>query len=131
MCVHVWSCQSCLTLCDPLDCSRPGPCVHGDSPGKDTGMACHALFKGSGPPRDRTHASYISCIGRWVLYHWRHLGSPKSLTSWCSQHMCVHTARLAHSHGHAHTDTSHPPFPASSLLPHPLQSPTDCSSFIC
>ena len=32
--------------------------------------------KGSSPPRDRTHVSYISCIGRWVLYPWGHLGSP-------------------------------------------------------
>ena len=27
--------QSCLTLCDPMDCSLPGPSVHGDSPGKN------------------------------------------------------------------------------------------------
>ena len=26
--------QSCLTLCDPIDCSLPGSSVHGDSPGK-------------------------------------------------------------------------------------------------
>ena len=26
--------QSCLTLCDPRDCSLPGSTVHGDSPGK-------------------------------------------------------------------------------------------------
>ena len=25
-------------------------------------------------------SSYIACIGRWVLYHWRHLGSPISTT---------------------------------------------------
>ena len=25
--------------------------------------------RGSSRPRDRTHVSYISCIGRWVLYH--------------------------------------------------------------
>ena len=30
--------------------------------------------RGSSPPRDRTCVSYISCIGRWVLYC--HLGSP-------------------------------------------------------
>ena len=26
-------------------------------------------------PRDRTCISYISCIGRQILHHWRHLGS--------------------------------------------------------
>ena len=25
--------------------------------------------RGSSPPKDRTHISYISCIGRRVLYH--------------------------------------------------------------
>ena len=28
-CVHGWSLQSCLTLCDPMDCSPPGSSVHG------------------------------------------------------------------------------------------------------
>ena len=37
--------------------------------------------RGSFPPRDWTHVSYgdwtqVSCIGRWVLYHSCHLGSP-------------------------------------------------------
>ena len=29
------------TLCDPTDCSPPGSSVHGDSPGKNTGVSCH------------------------------------------------------------------------------------------
>ena len=28
------------------------------------------------PDRDQTLISYVSCIGRRVLYHLRHLGSP-------------------------------------------------------
>ena len=39
--------QSCPTLCDPMDCSPPGSSVHGDSPGKNTGMGCHALLRGN------------------------------------------------------------------------------------
>ena len=46
MCVHAKSFQSCLTLCDPLDCTPPGSSVHGDSPGKNTGVGCHALLQG-------------------------------------------------------------------------------------
>ena len=38
--------QSCLTLCDPVDCSLSGSSVHGDSPGKNTGVGCHALLQG-------------------------------------------------------------------------------------
>ena len=36
--------QSRPTLCDPIDCSPPGSSVHGNSPGKNTKVGCHALF---------------------------------------------------------------------------------------
>ena len=41
--------RSCLTRCDPVDCSPPGSSVHGASPGKDTGVGCHALLQGIFP----------------------------------------------------------------------------------
>ena len=31
------SLQSCLTLCNPIDCSLPGSSVHGIFPGQNTG----------------------------------------------------------------------------------------------
>ena len=48
-CLHAKSIQSCLTLCDPMDCSLPGSSVHGDSPGKNTGVDCHFLLQGIFP----------------------------------------------------------------------------------
>ena len=41
--------QSCLILCDPMDYGPPGSSVHGDSPGKNTGVGCHALLQGIFP----------------------------------------------------------------------------------
>ena len=41
--------QSCLTLCDSMDCSLPGSSVHGDFPGKNTGVGFHALLQGFVP----------------------------------------------------------------------------------
>ena len=41
--------QSCPTLCNPMDCSPPGSSVHGDSPGRNTGVGCHALLQGIFP----------------------------------------------------------------------------------
>ena len=41
--------QLCPTLCDPVECSSPGSSVHGDSPGKNIGMGCHALLQGIFP----------------------------------------------------------------------------------
>ena len=41
--------QLCPTPCDPFDCSLPGSSVHGDSPGKNIGVGCHALLQGTFP----------------------------------------------------------------------------------
>ena len=38
--------ELCLTLCDAMDCSPPGSSVHGDSPGKNTGVGSHAPHPG-------------------------------------------------------------------------------------
>ena len=67
--------KPCLTLCDALGSSPPGSSVRGDSPGKNTREGCHALLQGSSRPRDGTRLSYVSCIGRHVLYHKCPLGS--------------------------------------------------------
>ena len=45
-CLHAKSLQSCPTLCSPVDLSSAGFSVHGDSPGKNTGVGCHALLQG-------------------------------------------------------------------------------------
>ena len=47
--MHGKSLQLCLTLCDPVDHSPPGSSVTGDSPGKNTGVGCHALLQGNLP----------------------------------------------------------------------------------
>ena len=61
--------QSCLTLCDPMDCSPQGSFVHGDSPGKNTEVDCHALLQGIFPTQ-RSNPGFSSC--RWILYHLSH-----------------------------------------------------------
>ena len=37
--------QSCPTLCNSTDYSWPGSFVHGNSPGKNTGVGCHTLLQ--------------------------------------------------------------------------------------
>ena len=60
--------QLCPTLCDPMDCSPPGSSVHFQA----RILEWVAIFspKGSYWPKDRTCVSYVSCIGRQILYHW-------------------------------------------------------------
>ena len=45
--VKVKVAQSCPTFCGTTVCSLPGSSVHGDSPGKKTGVGFHALLQGS------------------------------------------------------------------------------------
>ena len=64
---------SVVSVCSSMDCSPPGSSVHGDSPGKNTGVGYHALFQGifstwglnSGLP----HCG-------WILYCLSHQGNP-------------------------------------------------------
>ena len=46
LCVLCLVTQSCLTLFDPIDCRLPGSSIHGDSPGKNTGVGFHAFLQG-------------------------------------------------------------------------------------
>ena len=41
-----------------------------------------SFCRGSSSPRNQTSVSYVSCISRWVLYYYSHLGSP---------YMCINT----------------------------------------
>ena len=66
--------QSCLTLCDPMDCNLPDSSVHGDFPGKNTGVGCHALIQGICLAQG-SNPGLPHC--RWILYHLSHQGSPQ------------------------------------------------------
>ena len=61
--------QSCPTLCDPMDCSPPRILSPWDFPGKDTAVGYNFLFQGIFPTQRLNHVSWISCIGRQILYH--------------------------------------------------------------
>ena len=57
--------HSCPTLCDTMNCISPGPSVSGILQTRI--LECVTCCRGSSWPRPQT---CISCIGRWVLYHW-------------------------------------------------------------
>jgi len=83
-----FQCSSFLTLCAvlshsvvsnslrPHDCSPPGSSVHGDSPGKNTGVGCHALLQGIFPTQG-SNPGLLHC--RWILYYLSHQGNPQIL----------------------------------------------------
>ena len=56
-----------------MDCSPPGSSVHGDSPGKDTGVGCHALLQGIFPTQGSN-----PCL--LLLLHWQACSLPLTPT---------------------------------------------------
>ena len=59
--VRMPSLQSCLTLCDPMECSLPDCSVHGILQARIPEWAAMHSFRGSSQPKDQTHISCRSC----------------------------------------------------------------------
>ena len=77
-----------------MDCNPPGSSVHGILQARIMEWVAMPSPRGSSQLRDQTHVSYVSCIGRWVLYHSCHLFSsvqslshvPLLATPWTAAH---------------------------------------------
>ena len=87
-CVHVGLvAQSCLPLCDHINCSPPGSAVHGIPQARMLEWVAMPSSRGSSWPRDWTCISYVSCIGRpycadfILFYQWVFHQSTLTLTS--------------------------------------------------
>ena len=67
--------QSCLTLCDPMNCSPPGSSVCGISQVRILAWVAISSSRGSSPPRDQTQVSFVA--GRFSTV-WATRGAPLS-----------------------------------------------------
>ena len=67
--------QSCLTLCNPMDCSLPGFSVHGILQARTLEWVAISFSRGSSQPRYRTQ---VSCIAGGFFTIWA-TRSPKML----------------------------------------------------
>ena len=63
--------QSCLILCDPLDCSLPESSVHGILQARILQWVAMPSSRGdlSDPGIEPRSLVWVSCIGRWILNH--------------------------------------------------------------
>ena len=68
--------QLCPTVFDPMDCSLLGSSIHGNSPGKNTGVGCHDFLQGIFPTQG-LNPGLRHC--RRILYQQSHKGSPRIL----------------------------------------------------
>ena len=73
--MYVLSCVQ-LFATGPMEYIPPGSSVHGDSPGKNTGVGCHALLQGNFPTQG-SNLGLPHC--RQILFHLSHQGSPRIL----------------------------------------------------
>ena len=55
-----WRSLVCFCVGHKLAYYPPGSSVHGDSPGKNTGVGCHALLQGIFPTQGLTRVSCVS-----------------------------------------------------------------------
>ena len=62
--------QLCLILCDLTDCSPPASSVHGVVQARILEWVAISSSWRYSQPRDRTHVSGVSDIGRQISYHW-------------------------------------------------------------
>ena len=72
--LYLWYCcclvtKSYLTLCNSMDCSPPGSCVHGIFQARI--LECIAFSFPSGPSLTQgLNLRLVSCFGRQILYLW-------------------------------------------------------------
>ena len=101
--------QSCLTLCDPMDCSPPGFSFHGILQARILEWVAISFCRGSSQPRDQTRVSRIAgrCFNLWATreaqYLWQILKSKFSLEiftikreiGWRCTQICMPAATFA------------------------------------
>ena len=85
--------KSCLTLCNPMDCSPPGSSVHQIFQTRILAWVAVSFSRGSSWPRDQIH---ISCICKQILYHWA-IGEAQKLkkqNSYCLLNIFTYKSHL-------------------------------------
>ena len=75
--MHSKSHQLCPTLCNPTDVAQEAPLSIGFARREYRSVVLYPLSRDTPHLGIKPETSYISCIGRNVLYHYHHLGSTK------------------------------------------------------
>ena len=91
VCVYVCGCclvsKSCPILLRPHGLYPPGSSVHWISQARIPEWVVNSFSRGSSRPRDQTR---VSCIGRWIPYHWATREAQYDV------HIYTHTHTYAH-----------------------------------
>ena len=74
--------QSCLTLCDPMDCSLPGFSVHESFQARMLEWIAIFFLRGIFPTQGSNSSLLCLLHRRWILYLLSHQGSPFKVYFW-------------------------------------------------
>ena len=77
--------QSCLSLCNPMNCSLPVSSVHGIILARTLEWVAISFSREPSWPSN----SCGSCIGRGVLCHWATWEAPEITAAWSNQPNCM------------------------------------------
>ena len=94
-CMHA---QSCPTLCNSMCGSPPSPSVHGIFQTRRQEWIAVSFSRGSSWPRNWTCISYVSCIGRQILYQLSHWGGWPSIWKIIISQMFSHSSDSSETH---------------------------------
>ena len=109
-----------------MNCSLPVSSVHGDSPGKNTGVGCHALLQRIFPTQG-LNTGLLNC--RQILYHWVTWEAPCHLLIFNQIYLIFETFNW---HTYYYIDTTHDQAPVTySDYRHPLLSGWEIGNHIC
>ena len=78
----------CPTFCNPMDYSPPGSCVHGVFQARILEWVAISFCRGPSRTRDWT---CVSCVGRWIPYHWATREALRPVSWTCNLHITKHT----------------------------------------
>ena len=90
ICKNAWVCaESCPTLCDPRDCSPPGPSVHGIFSARILKWIAISSSRESSWPRNQTHvpSSLAFHVDSLLLTHWGIFKN--AVSAKCSETKCI------------------------------------------
>ena len=91
LCVCMLVAQSCLTLCEPMNCNSPSSSVHGILQARIMGWVDIPFSRGSSQPKDWTP---ISCIAGRFFTFW---DTREALRFWYYQMTLLEKAKALHS----------------------------------
>ena len=90
--------QSCLTLCDPMDCSPPGSSIHEISQARILEWVAIPSSRVSSQPMDRTQSTWLYRWATWWLemssFYWAEVGLLLPSTSGSSSPVCESSVSL-------------------------------------